>query len=114
MTVKNTVGCLLLLVSAMMGVLMLLTASGLIMTRTWRHAGLIMLGAGIVGATLSLATLLALNWSLGTALTPVETRVIFTAAGFGWTALVTIVAIALIALLRQPNRWVERRRSLNA
>ena len=105
---------LVLMGSAVLGVVMLLIASGLAVTRVWRRAGLIMVSAGAIGAALGLLALLVLNWLLGPTDTPVETWMVFGAAGFGWAALMSGIVTALIALLRQPNSWSERRKHSNA
>ncbi|MGZ5120343.1 MAG: hypothetical protein ACXWCK_30080 [Burkholderiales bacterium] len=101
--------------SAVLGFVMLVTASALIVTRTWRRAGLRMLGAGGIGASCGIGVLLIVNaFSSGNSPIPLETWLMFAAGGFGWFALICAVVAALIALLRQPNRWVERRRNANA
>jgi hypothetical protein len=112
--ILGAVAFLLLIGSAVLGVVMLLIVFGLIVTRTWRRAGVVILCAGVIGSVLGLSALFVLNRVTGNAQTPVETWILFAAGGFGWAALVSTGVVALTVLLRQPNRWVERRRNANA
>jgi hypothetical protein len=100
--------------SAILGVVMFFIVSGLIVARTCRRAGLIMMLSGVIGAALGVITLVVLNWLLGPSDTPAKTWMVFGAAGYGWAALVSGGLVALIALLRQPNSWIERRKHGNA
>jgi hypothetical protein len=93
--------------SAALGVAMLLAAFTFLITRTWRFAGAIMLCGGAVGAGAGWFSLVVMDWLLEASAADWP---LFVAAGFGWAAMLSAVMYALIALLRQPNRWVERRR----
>ncbi|MBX3666053.1 MAG: hypothetical protein KF834_10250 [Burkholderiales bacterium] len=104
---------LVLMGSAVLGAVMLLISLGLTLTRTWWRAGLIIFGAGVIGAALGVMALVILSWLLGLLDTPAETWIMFSAAGFGWASLVSGSVLVLIAMLRQSNSWVERRRHSN-
>jgi hypothetical protein len=102
-----------LLGSALLGVVTLLAAVVLIMNRALRRVGTIILCSGLVGAALGLLALFMLHWALNTE-SPAEMWLLFGAAGFGWAALFSAIVLVLIAWLRQPTRWVERKRNANA
>lgn len=111
--VLGLVAFLFLTGSAVLGAVMLLATAVLSASRTWRTPGLIGLCSGLAGAALGAAALGAILWLMeGRA--PAETWLLFAAAGFGWMAFGAIGIYALLILLKQPNRWADRRRNASA
>jgi hypothetical protein len=102
---------LILVGSAALGALMLAGAFALLMRRKWRRAGAVVLCAGCAGATLGSLALLALIWLMQGSQTPAEAWLLFASSGFGWAGLLALGLFFLIPLLRQPNRWADRRRN---
>ena len=100
---------LIMAASAALGILMLFGAGALSASPRWRRAGLIALGGGACGIALALAGLLAVV-VLTQLHVAAELWLLLAAAGFGWAALVALAAYLLLSLLRQPNRWVDRKR----
>jgi hypothetical protein len=104
---------MILIGSAAVGILMLLLTAGLIASRTWRRTGVIALSAGLGGAGLAALALVGLNWLTENSSIPLNTWLVVLAAGFGWAALLSLVVFILVTWLRQPARWVERKRNAN-
>ena len=111
--VLGLVAFLVLTGSAVLGGLMLIATTLLALSRKWRTAGLIGLFAGLAGAAISALGLATLLWLMGSH-APIQTWLLFVAAGFGWLALGAIGLYVLMVLLKQPNSWVERKRNANA
>ena len=107
---RADVGMLILLAligSAFLGAVMLVAGLALLLTRTWRRAGVLVLGAGTLGALIGVI-LPAANH------TPVAMWLLFGAAGFGWAGLVSLAAFVIVVVLGQPTRWADHRRGAGA
>ena len=100
--------------SAALGVAMLVTGTGLAISRRWRKWGLVVLAAGVVGASLGCVGLGILAWWLSSGQGSTEQWLLFGAAGFGWGALAATGILLLFAWLEVPNRWSDRRKHGNA
>ena len=106
-----TFAFLLLIASNFLGVFMLLVGIGLLFSAVWRRTAQVILGAGTLGMMLSLGVMGILQyWSLITA-PRWELWAMCAAAGFGWASLVAVGAATVLVLLRQPARWVDRKRA---
>ena len=103
------VGFVVLTGSAVLGVLMIFATANLSASRKWRKQGLIGLCAGLLRAALATAGWATLLW-LMKAHAAAGTWLLFASAGFGWLAFSTLGAYVLLVLLKQPNRWVDRKR----
>jgi vacuolar-type H+-ATPase subunit I/STV1 len=106
-----TFAFVLLVVSNFLGIFMLLVGTGLLFSTVWRRTGQVILAAGTLGALLGVGVLgIALHWNLlpdaGQAL-----WAMCAAAGFGWASLFAVGAATVLMLLRQPARWVDRKRA---
>jgi hypothetical protein len=100
----------LLSASALLGGLMLITTVLLSASRKWRRQGLLALCAGLSGALFAALGLAALAW-LSEARVSAEAWLLFACAGFGWGAFGSLAFYAVIIFFKQPNRWIDRRRS---
>jgi len=112
--IMGTLVLLALIGSAFLGIVILIAGSALLFTRTWRRAGLLVLGGGIFGAFLGVALLLGLEALLASDHSPVGVWLLFGAAGFGWTGLVSLAAFVIVVVLGQPTRWADHRRGAGA
>src|SRR5690348_7465582 len=83
--------------SAVLGGVMLIATTVLALSRKWRTAGLIGLFAGLAGAAVSALGFATLLWLVGSQ-APIQTWLLFVAAGFGWLALGAIGLYALMVL----------------
>jgi hypothetical protein len=103
-----------LVASACLGLVMLLTGTRLAVSLRMRNWGLAILGGGLVGAALGSVVLALLSWIVSSTWSSAELWILFGAAGFGWAALLVAAMLVLLAWLRMPNRWIDRRRNANA
>jgi len=106
-----TVAFLILLASNFLGVFMLLAGISLLFSRVWRRTGYVALGAGLFGAALALAAVAIFKYLSGAAELMWEAWLMFGIAGFGWASLIAVGAATVLLLLRQPARWVDRKRA---
>jgi len=108
-------GFLALAASALLGALMLIAGFALVLTRTWRLAGMLVLSAGALGAVLAVLALLVIRLLLGSS-SPLglEAWILFGAAGFGWAGFFSLAAFAILFLFGRPTRWADRRRGADA
>jgi hypothetical protein len=93
---------------------MLLTGTRLAVSLRLRNWGLLILGGGLVGAALGSVVLALLSWIVSSTWSSVELWILFGAAGFGWAAFLVAGVLVLVAWLRMPNRWIDRRRNASA
>jgi hypothetical protein len=105
---------MILIGSAALGIIMLLLIAGLIASRTWRRTGVIALCVGVGGAALAALALVGFSWITENRSIPLDTWLVVSAAGFGWAGLLSLVVVIFVTWLRQPARWVERKRNANA
>ena len=100
-----------LVASSVLGLIMLLTGAGLVFSSRWRGWGSAILGGGVLGAGLSCVGIAVINWLFSSGPIPSEVWLLFCAAGFGWGGLAAGGALVLLAWLKLPNRWSDRRRA---
>ena len=106
-----TFAFLLLIASNFLGVFMLLAGIGLLFSAVWRRTGQVILGAGTLGGILGLGALgIFQHWEFFPA-PRWELWAMCAAAGFGWASLIAVGAATVLLLLRQPARWVDRKRA---
>lgn len=108
-------GFLALAASAFLGAVVLIAGLALLVTRTWRRAGGLVLCAGALGAVLGVLALLAVRLLL--APTPpagLEAWLLFGAAGFGLAGFFALAAFTVVFLFGRPTRWADRRRGAHA
>jgi hypothetical protein len=110
----GTLAFLSLLGSAFLGGVVLVAGLVLAVTKTWRRAGLLALAAGLLGALPGVGILLALEFLLGVAHSPLGVWLLFAAAGFGWLGLLSLAMFVAVVVFGRPTRWADRRREANA
>jgi hypothetical protein len=103
-----------LVASALLGAAMLIAGFALVLTRTWRSAGMLVLGAGALGASLSVLALFVVRLLLGSSPAGFEAWLLFGAAGFGLAGFFALAAFTVVFLFGRPTRWADRRKGLHA
>src|SRR5262245_820656 len=101
---------LILLVSDFLGLFLLLVGPGLLFSQVWRRTGYVALGAGLLGAGLAVLAVAVFKWMTGAVELMWEAWLMFATAGFGWVSLIAVGATTVFMLLRQPGRWVDRKK----
>ena len=107
-------GFLALAASALLGALILIAGFVLVLTRTWRLAGMLVLCAGVLGAVLGVLALFVIRLLLGSSPASLEAWLLFGAAGFGLAGFCALAAFTIVFLLGRPTRWADRRRGAHA
>ena len=105
-----TFAFLLLIASNFLGVFMLLVGIGLLFNAVWRKTGQVILIAGTLGAALGVGALGIFQYWTASPL-KWDLWAMCATAGFGWASLVAVGAATVLVLLRQPARWVDRKRA---
>jgi hypothetical protein len=113
--ILGTLAFLALVVSACLGLLMLVVSVALTFLKNWRSLGGLIFGGGVFGALFGTLALVVLEALLSpSSRSPLLVWLVFGAAGFGWGGLLSGGAFLAIRILGQPTRWADRQRGANA